>query len=166
MQVSTLLGNFGEFLGAIAVVLTLVYLAIQVRQNTRALKASTFQSISSELGQNVQPLLQTPDLVPIAIKGMTEPDTLTADERLKLQMLYLAMFRRYESVYVQTELGSINREFVEGAELALLSNMNHKFGREWWEAAKPIFYKPFVTHIESLLAVQQIPEKNPAIIKS
>lgn len=39
-----LLGNFGEFSGAIAVVLTLGYLALQIRQNTRSVRASSFQS--------------------------------------------------------------------------------------------------------------------------
>ena len=37
MSASQLLGNFGEFVGAIAVVATLVYLALQIRQNTRAM---------------------------------------------------------------------------------------------------------------------------------
>ena len=35
-----LLGNYGEFVGAIAVVATLAYLAAQIRQNTRAIKAT------------------------------------------------------------------------------------------------------------------------------
>ena len=33
-----LLGNYGEFVGAIAVVVTLIYLATQIRQNTNALR--------------------------------------------------------------------------------------------------------------------------------
>ncbi len=37
METSQLLGNFGEFIDAIAVVLTLAYLALQLRQNTRSL---------------------------------------------------------------------------------------------------------------------------------
>ena len=45
-ELSEILGNFGEFVAAIAVVITLGYLALQVRQNTRALQSSerTFQS--------------------------------------------------------------------------------------------------------------------------
>ena len=34
------LGALGEFVGAIAVVITLAYLAIQIRQNTRAMEES------------------------------------------------------------------------------------------------------------------------------
>jgi len=36
-----LLGNYGEFIGAIAVVATLIYLAVQVRQNSRVIEINT-----------------------------------------------------------------------------------------------------------------------------
>jgi hypothetical protein len=39
------LGNLGDFIGGIAVVVTLVYLAIQVRQNTIALRTASRQEI-------------------------------------------------------------------------------------------------------------------------
>ena len=38
-----LLGNFGEFFGAIAVVITLIYLAGQLRQNTIALRSASYE---------------------------------------------------------------------------------------------------------------------------
>ncbi len=37
------LGNIGEFVGAVGVVVTLVYLAVQIRRNTISVRASTFQ---------------------------------------------------------------------------------------------------------------------------
>ena len=35
------LGSLGEFVGSIAVVLSLIYLAFQIRQNTKSIRAST-----------------------------------------------------------------------------------------------------------------------------
>ena len=46
LEISQLLGNYGECVGAIAIVITLVYLAIQVRQNTRMMRASIRQARS------------------------------------------------------------------------------------------------------------------------
>ena len=40
LEISQLLGNYGEFVGAIAIVVTLIYLAVQIRQNTSALEQS------------------------------------------------------------------------------------------------------------------------------
>jgi hypothetical protein len=37
------LGNIGEFVAAAAVIVSLIYLAVQIRQNTKSLRASTFQ---------------------------------------------------------------------------------------------------------------------------
>ena len=43
MSTAQLLGNFGEFFGAIAVVVTLIYLAGQLRQNTKALRSASYE---------------------------------------------------------------------------------------------------------------------------
>jgi hypothetical protein len=40
-----LLGNYGEFVGSIEVLLTLVYLAFQVRQNTSAIRQQSYNDI-------------------------------------------------------------------------------------------------------------------------
>jgi hypothetical protein len=43
-----LLGNYGEFVGAVAVVATLFYLALQVRTNTASMRTASRQSASIE----------------------------------------------------------------------------------------------------------------------
>ena len=50
----TTLAAWGEFLGGIAVVVSLIYLASQIRQNTRIIRASNSREYltgSSQLGQ-------------------------------------------------------------------------------------------------------------------
>ena len=49
--IAQLLGNYGEFIGAIAVVTTLAFLTIQVRQNRRALDASMVLRQAESLNQ-------------------------------------------------------------------------------------------------------------------
>ena len=43
LEFSQLLGNYGEFVGAIAIVITLIYLAVQLKQNTATVKANAYQ---------------------------------------------------------------------------------------------------------------------------
>ena len=43
------LGSIGELIAAIATVATLVYLAVQLKQNTRALRSQTFQQSSMDM---------------------------------------------------------------------------------------------------------------------
>ena len=43
------LGNIGEFVAAIAVVISLIYLAVQIRQNTRSVRASSYHAVVTNL---------------------------------------------------------------------------------------------------------------------
>ena len=51
ITMTQLLGNIGEFIGAIAVVVTLAYLAVQIRHNTRATRASMDYAIRSDFNR-------------------------------------------------------------------------------------------------------------------
>ena len=156
-------GSIGELIAAIATVLTLIYLAIQLRHNTRALKASTFQAISSELAQNTQPLVLAPEIAGIYARSTSDPSSLSSEERIKVQAMFMANLRRLESTFVQAELGSIDRAFIEGPERSLIALISTPFGREWWNAAKPFFYPPFVAQVERHHAEHPEIEKHPAI---
>ncbi len=45
------LGAIGELMGGVAVLVTLVYLAVQVRQNTNAIKVSSYRSAKAEFNR-------------------------------------------------------------------------------------------------------------------
>ena len=45
------LGTIGELMGGVAVLVTLVYLAVQVRQNTNAIKVSSYRSAKGEFNR-------------------------------------------------------------------------------------------------------------------
>ena len=48
------LGNIGDFVGGLGVVATLIYLAIQIRQNTAALKTASRQDVTNGFREWVQ----------------------------------------------------------------------------------------------------------------
>ena len=54
------LASIGEIIGGIGVVLSLVYLAIQIRTNTDAERTSTYQSIVSDFGALNNTMASTP----------------------------------------------------------------------------------------------------------
>ena len=41
------LGNLGEFIGSVAVLISLIYVGFQIRSNTRAVRASTFLGLTN-----------------------------------------------------------------------------------------------------------------------
>ena len=158
------LGSLGELVAAIATLATLLYLATEVRQNTRALESATFQNISGEMGTNVEPIISNADLAAIMIKGNTDPNSLSAEEKLRYSAVLVASFRRLESVYVQHQLGSIDDELKEGFEISMIAVLQIPFANEWWETAKAAFYTPFTDHVDKRLASGDIPRTHPSMM--
>jgi len=157
------LGSIGELIAAIATVATLIYLAVQLRQNTRALRSQTFQQISAQMGRNVENITSDPDLAEIALKGFATGEEFTPVERVRFQGLLVMTFRRLEAVYVQCQLGSISPDMVNGFEQSLLPMLNTPAGKQWWESARRTFHDSFVVHVEERLASGEIAVHSPSM---
>jgi hypothetical protein len=85
----TTLAAWGEFLGGIAVVVSLVYLAGQIRQNSKLLRASTPASTSELMLAQNDAIIQDADVARFYFEGMADPDALSASERRRFDMLLL-----------------------------------------------------------------------------
>ena len=63
------LGSLGELIAAVATVLTLGYLAVQLRQNTKALRSQTFQQSSMDMSLTANAISCDNELASIIIKS-------------------------------------------------------------------------------------------------
>ena len=129
-------GAISQIVGAVLVGVTLIYLAVQLRQNTSALKSSTFLAISTLMGSTMEVWATHSDLAPLLIKAQAGLDRLSPDERARFGFLMMMAFRRVETVVVQRHLGFIDPELTEGFERSALSVLHSKGVRQWWEASK------------------------------
>ena len=150
------LGSIGELLAAIATIATLVYLAAQVRQNTRALKSSTFQEVAGAMSLTTEAIATNPELAVIIVKASHGLAELTPEERIQYTFTMLTTFRRLETVYVQRQLGLIDPALTEGYERSALSVLASPSAAEWWQSGKPAFSEAFASYVDSQIASGQI----------
>ena len=123
-------GAVGELLGAIAVVLTLIYLAKQIRLNTRAMEesrrlalAQTYQMRSDALQEMLVDAADSRHIGPIIIKltGLGYPenvaalDQLNADERGRFRLWQIAQQTHWDNMHFQYQQGYLDREYFEDA---------------------------------------------------
>ena len=91
MSTAQLLGNFGEFFGAIAVVVTLGYLVVQIRQNTNATRASTSFAVNESLTDLNAALRSDGEFAEIWLRGIEDLDSLTPTEYARFTAHLLTM---------------------------------------------------------------------------
>jgi hypothetical protein len=124
------IGAVGELIGAIAVVITLVYLAIQIRQNTKTVRASTYQSVAEALADGSYKLV-----------GHFDTDT---DKVL----LFVGTLRRYENLHFQLRQGNIAEEDAETFYNSLAIVLRDERWEGYWPTCREMFSRSFVEHIE------------------
>ena len=157
------LGSIGELIAALATIGTLAYLAIQVRQNTRALRSSTFQEISNDMSVSSETVAAHPDLSVVLVKGAENLAHLSPDERLRFSFFLLMTFRRLESIFIQRRLGFIAPELTEGFERSVISVIASGGGAEWWDSAKPALSADFVAYVDQALESAKFPRIHPGM---
>ena len=141
------LGSIGELIAALATLLTLGYLAIQLKQNTSALKSQTFQQSSMDMSLTANSVSSDGELAKIIIKAENGLDSLSSDEKLRFHFWMLVAVRRFEAIYIQALYGSIEKDRIEGFETSILSLLSN-IGNEWWNLTKSAFSNDFIVYAD------------------
>jgi hypothetical protein len=134
------LGNIGDFVGGIAVILTLIYLAVQIRDNTRSTRLVAMQSAMLS-AQNVGKLpAQDRDLARVVRVGLAAPDDLDEDEFQQLRYYLMSYLRVHEDLFVQHKAGVIDDETWLARASSLRTIFSTPGGRKIWDASNA--YRP------------------------
>ncbi len=149
-------GSIGEIVGAIATVATLLYLAVQIRTNTRAVRASTHHSNSQGWSELNAALGADIEASRILLEGGRAYTDLQADERFRFTLLMRAILQRHEDEFFQIQEGLIAPHQLKKQLLA--SALSEPGVREWWMRNCEHFSSSFQEHVGAMLAAQQAVE--------
>jgi hypothetical protein len=145
----TALSTVVELLGVIAVLVTLVYLAAQTRQNGDAIRANTRQAILASDQEYLEAMRDDPDLELLRFKS-----DLTDRERIRLNFLYLTFARMRESTWCQCHNGVLDRPTWESYRNSIVLMYGSPNGMKWWKSytSRPGLWNPaFVSMANQLL---------------
>ncbi len=137
------LGNLGEFIGAFAVVVSLVYLAIQIRQNTAQIREHSQISrlllqenfVSGQEGL-FRGLLESEEMYRIWRLGSTTTDELPAEDRERFGLLLFGQMYRYHVMYQARHLEPLEHErcLIQIDRFAAMLAF-----RSWWSRQRSSF---------------------------
>jgi len=153
------LANIAEIVGSIAVVISLGYLAIQVRQNTKSVRNSTLQS-NTALWSSLLTNLAEPGIVEAYAAGISgTPDTRPL-QYTQFFLICRGLFVAFENQYYQFREGALDQETYEGYERAISQQLLAFPGfRLWWRQSRNVFSPKFVAHVDEM--IRAVPVATP-----
>jgi hypothetical protein len=147
------IGAIGEIVGALAVLATLIYLAIQVRQNSELQRAQTHQQLAQERTLNMRMLIQDREVRHATAKAhFGKP--LSVDEQGILYWFTILYLRIYENELYQHSKGMIEDEEL-AVQRAFLDLPHMQI-----EAVEAISLHTFTPKIQQL--IRELSEKRKA----
>jgi len=132
-------GAISEIIGAAGVMASLIYLATQIRQNTRTERARAFQNIFSETTALTNEMfsVENSDLM---IAGMRNFKALSGGDQLRFDYLMLGYFNTVESTIFAKDAFLISDETLDNFGYSLRTRFLPYPGvRDWWSEAQAIF---------------------------
>ncbi|HEX7719963.1 MAG TPA: hypothetical protein VF389_09160 [Woeseiaceae bacterium] len=152
------LANLGEVIGAIAVVVSLVYLAVQVRQNTHAQQTENFSRALERVSTMQARLTEDAETSLLVSKGVTDPTELSPRERIQFTFAMYEMFGAFEFMFLASKTDAIPTEVWQRWSAAVAWWLTFPGVQTWWAIRPTPFTGSFTLYVDALL------EKNPTVI--
>lgn len=155
-------GAIAEALGAIAIFVSLVYVAIQIRQNTeqsaRTAEASALAAFERNIdsGNRLRELLILhPEVAQLLLTGYESYKELTAAEKFRFGMLQRNIFASVQAAFVRHMMVGQDPRNLEGIADLVDSILINRGAREWLAENHPDWRPEFRTFVfERLAAVK------------
>ena len=126
------LGNIGEFVAAIGVIVSLVYLAAQIRQNTKTVRTSTYQAVLDYSSRVNELVLSNPHVERIYRVGRRDLAQLHEDERPQFRLLLAHIMNMYETMFLQYRRGTLDEEYWNARMVGLRAVLSQPGIRAHW----------------------------------
>ena len=140
--------QIAELVGAVGVVASLVYLAVQIRRNESTTRAATTQEL---LSKSIDMLLSQDENSPLY--KLQSGQALTDADKIKLEQLYFARFSHFNNAQHQNSVGKLDPEIWAMYDARTRRNIQQMENfDEWWGKYEENFTQSFKEYVASIRA--------------
>ena len=143
------IGAVGETLGAVAVIVTLLYLSKQIRQNSRAVQVAALRDTTAQWNHWSELLATSPDLSDIVARGNQSYKSLPTADALRYGAFIQTFFDNVESYLTLVNVHKVEKD-IEVLEKIVCRRIGITGFAEWWDENTVDYNDKFVEWIERL----------------
>ena len=125
------IGAFAELLGGVGVIVTLVYLAHQIRQNTESNRTSVIQLTSEQETAFWTSISNDEQVAEILIRGNKDLRTLSEVESARYAAVMMQLYRFWEKQFELHVTGVIPSTLWDSVLLSMRASLSNPGVRSW-----------------------------------
>ncbi len=145
------IGAIGEVLGAAGVIASLVYLAVQIRQNTRSTRRASARQTGEMNAVALRPFADYSELFTGDFMGLDQLADLDPSQRTRFDMIFAMWMQAIEQTFAGVREGQLESEYAVPYREYLRVLFSCPGGLQWWSEHRAWFTASFQCEIEELL---------------
>ena len=146
-----LLGNYGEFVGAIGVVVTLGYLAIQIRQNTRSNRVSAELDTLKQLTSWVRRFSTDKEAQRIWDMVADGSEPMSPEDSRQWLWLVGELCWIAQTAFIQQRRGFLSPQAWGEFERIVIGALQDDLTRGWWQNRETPYSDEFTNYVDQAL---------------
>ena len=145
------MASIAEVIGAVAIVISLIYVGVQVTDSTRAVRSATANETASALSSWYAQLGNNLQASQVFIDGMTSPESLSREELFQFVVQFHGLFLEYQAAYYLSQEGTLDVELQEAITNTLLGVRDQPGFALYWGQRRGLFKSDFRGYVDDLL---------------
>jgi len=147
----TLTANLGVLVG-------ILFLAVEIRQNTEMLETQINQSRAAQAMTEAQSIYNSDHLPALLVRVRSGAD-LTSEEAVRYRSLFRAFNRNFDNQLRQFSQGLLGENIPRSLKQAILDEIaSSRVALDEWERTKFIYRDEYVEFVDAALAGRRAPE--------
>lgn len=143
--------NIAEIIGAFAVVVSLIYVGVQVNDSNRAVRSAALNDANvavQEWYMQVGSDMQTSRLF---YQSLMSHEVTSREDEFQFIMMFHGVFLAFQNSYLMLQEGTIDSELVEGLTGAILAVKDTPGMRRYWRQRRITLHPRFVAYVDGLI---------------
>ncbi len=141
----------GELIATLTVVLSVVFVGVEIRQNSEAQIRSATQAAVSDYIGSLERITESRDIACLYVRGAQNFGALSGSERLRFSAFYMSFYYQLQEMHRLAEEGALDEETWSGFEGLLTETTRYPGVRQWFEVRRHWFGPRFQAYIADLI---------------
>ncbi len=150
------MSHVAEIIGAIAIVVSLAYVGVQVKDSAEATRSAAVNDASVAVQSWYLEMGSNPEASDLWFNAMTSPEPLPTHDEFQFMMMMHAVLLGMQNSYLLAQEGTIDTEFREGITTAIVAVKDLPGMMRYWRQRRDFFHSGFAEYIDGLLAREAI----------
>ncbi len=146
------IANLAEVIAAIAIVISLIFVGVQLRDNTKATKSSSAIAASSETAQwYAQLAFDGGGSASLFRDFITDPELLKPDELYRAILMLHSLMWVHQNNYYLVKEGTLDPRIQDSISQSIIIVKDSPGWEKYWQQRRSIFLPEFQKYVDELM---------------